>query len=68
VITDEQSVVLASIERAHGAVQRIPDESLTGQRLLGECVSDTRAYQCQNCELGFTIEPDGETLVWVLVD
>lgn len=67
-ITTAQTIMLASIERAHGAVRRIAEDSDLGANLLVHCITDTRAYQCRGCHAVFTIEPDGECGVWARVD
>lgn len=67
-MTHEQAEMLEMIKRQHPQLRRVTDESSLGSQLLARCVTDTYAFQCRGCQAVFTVEPDGETDVWALVD
>lgn len=66
-MTDEQAVMLAAIEQAHGRVKRIPDDDQLAERILCQCLTGTRLYRCSDCKCLFAIEPGGDTEMWSLV-
>lgn len=63
-MTHEQAEMLTEIERRHGDLRRIRDDSCLGGDLLAQFVSDTYAFQCRCCGVVFTVEPDGNTEIW----
>lgn len=67
-MTHEQARMLEMIRRQHGKLRRVPAESSLGGQLLSNCVSDSYAFQCCSCAVVFTVEPDGGTDVYELVD
>jgi hypothetical protein len=67
-VTHEQAAVLQAIKAVHPGLRRIPSDTPLADELLAECVSDTYAFGCDGCHWVFTVEPDGETEAWALVD